>query len=372
MIDLKDLLKRFKAKQITQSEERYLFDWLENFEHPNARHLTDEEVDSSLRRFRRRFRLEVEKNTLMPYYSVAAAVLVALLSVGSLLFWRSSQQNEQNVLNSKNLACDTRAKLIFNDGRELVVDDEVDALNLNELDLSTVKDSIWNLMKSRNFSDNTESDKPVFCSLKTAQGQTVKLRLSDGTLLTLNSSTKILFPKTFSGLVDRKISVEGEVYLEVAYDADRPFIVESGNQSIKVLGTIFNINSYIKSKQKTTLLKGKVEVSINTPSGIKKVLLNPGEQSISNSKQVFKHLVNLEKELDWQKHIFYFENSTIQEVMEEICNWYGMNYSIEPTVNRLKVNGIISRKRSVQDVLNQIEKLDRVKFEIHDKQIRVR
>ena len=79
---------------------------------------------------------------------------------------------------------------------------------------------------------------------------------------------------------ERKIFVEGEVYLQVAHQPEKPFRVKSNYQLVEVLGTTFNINSYNPHQLLTTLVEGRVKVLLQTESGEQQLMLAPGEQSV--------------------------------------------------------------------------------------------
>ena len=70
-------------------------------------------------------------------------------------------------------------------------------------------------------------------------GEMASLTLPDGTQLHLNSGSRITYPSAFTGK-ERRIFVEGEIFADVAKDPRKPFIIQSGEVGIRVLGTRFN------------------------------------------------------------------------------------------------------------------------------------
>ena len=92
-------------------------------------------------------------------------------------------------------------------------------------------------------------------------GEKMTIMLSDGTKLVANSRTTLSYPKTFRGAEQREVSIKGEAYLEVAHDAEHPFVVNSGKFKVKVLGTRFNISNYDDSKSSVVLAQGSVEIT---------------------------------------------------------------------------------------------------------------
>lgn len=108
-------------------------------------------------------------------------------------------------------------------------------------------------------------------------GQTETITLSDGTSLTLNSGSRVTYPDFFvKG--ERRIFVDGEVYADVARDEDAPFIIESGNLQVKVLGTVFDLKSYSEDDNAQLMLfEGAVNMKANADSVIHELIVHPGE-----------------------------------------------------------------------------------------------
>ena len=101
--------------------------------------------------------------------------------------------------------------------------------------------------------------------------------------------------------------MKGEIYLEVAPDKSRPFIVHSGNDRIRVLGTKFNITAYPEEQKTiTTLVSGSVEFEHNNS----KIRLSPGEQSIMDhtTDKLEKQKVDVSIYTSWISGAFEYEN----------------------------------------------------------------
>ena len=77
----------------------------------------------------------------------------------------------------------------------------------------------------------------------TARGHKAKIVLPDGTRVTLNAASSLVYPESFHGK-NRQVELTGEGFFEVTSDPARPFLVQSPNFSTTVLGTVFNIAAY--------------------------------------------------------------------------------------------------------------------------------
>ena len=95
-------------------------------------------------------------------------------------------------------------------------------------------------------------------------GQRSELRLADGTLLWLNSGTRVTYPTHFNGR-KRKIFVDGEVYAEVMHDKRHPFVISAGDVEVEVLGTKFNMRAYNRDQLvEVALVEGSVRFDVNS------------------------------------------------------------------------------------------------------------
>jgi ferric-dicitrate binding protein FerR (iron transport regulator) len=116
----------------------------------------------------------------------------------------------------------------------------------------------------------------VEVSVPFSEKQTVTL--SDGTVLHLNSGSRLTYPATFSG-DSRTVFMDGEAYLDVSKDPDHPFIIKSQGIDIKVLGTSFNFKNFAQERTAELLLMdGSVEASVSRHNETRVVRLKPGDR----------------------------------------------------------------------------------------------
>ncbi len=166
-------------------------------------------------------------------------------------------------------------------------------------------------------------------TLSAPRGAQYKMQLSDGTRVWLNAASSITFPVSFTEQ-DRRVSISGEVYFEVAGNKAKPFIVAAEKSHITVLGTHFNVNAYPDSHGvRTTLLEGSVRVSAQQGS---KVLV-PGQQSrIGSSGSIEVSQVNTEEVVGWKDGLFRFNNTDMVTLMQQVSRWYDIevNYTAVP------------------------------------------
>lgn len=224
----------------------------------------DFNADLAYRRFAET--LKSKKKAPKPFRTILkyAAVLVLLFSIGFLakrqLLPTSSGTSITVVEKDKKAPVGNDILIKLADGTTKVLNSEG-----NE----TVTDADGNIVATKGgnsltFDDAKElaGDTPIYNEVFIPYGQTFKLKLSDGTLVWLNAGSKLRFPQSFVDAdKNRMVYLEGEAFFDVAKNRDRPFIVNTQEVDVKVLGTKFNISSYETDDYiSTTLTEGSVGV----------------------------------------------------------------------------------------------------------------
>ncbi len=228
-----------------------------------------------------------------------------------------------------------------------------------------------------------DSEKPAgrfsYNKLETPKAGQYKVILPDGTRAWLNAASSIKFPALFPP-GERVVEINGEVYFEVAKLSKNgkniPFRVRSGAQTVEVLGTVFNVNSYADEETtKTTLLEGSIRVIDNVHAG-KTVVLKPGQQTLLSTKiEGPAHATQLDiKDVDtgsvvaWKEGYFRFDGIGLPELMRQLSRWYDMEVFYETVVADHEFVGQIERNANLSKVLRILE-LGGVKFRIEGKKI---
>ncbi|MFB6454232.1 FecR family protein [Chitinophaga sp. Hz27] len=209
----------------------------------------------------------------------------------------------------------------------------------------------------------TKDGKLLYNTMSTPLGGQYKLMLPDGTLVWLNAGSSITYPAAFAGN-ERKVTITGEVYFEVASMADKAFIVQAGNTHIMVLGTNFNINAYTDEESiRTTLLQGAVKVSSNN----KEHVLQPGQQSSIKANgdiQINDH-ANTQQVVAWKDGYFSFDNADLATVMRQLARWYNVEVSYDGQLPARTFSGDIGRNLTLDQVLKGLAKT-RIKYRIEN------
>ena len=206
---------------------------------------------------------------------------------------------------------------------------------------------------------NRRPDEIIWNEKKTVMGEKVILTLLDGTKITLNADSKLRYPVCF-GEESREVSLQGEAYFEVTHNADKPFIVHTGNISTTDLGTKFDVKAFPNDTNITISLDdGKVKVStdgLNTKG--KEIILAPTQQLVYN-KADEKSSINpfdIQETIGWKDNILVFDNVSLSNMLVPLERYFGVKFEIaDPSLadRPIKAN---FRNESFWTVVKVIEK----------------
>lgn len=201
----------------------------------------------------------------------------------------------------------------------------------------------------------------VSLELTTTAGGTYQVVLTDGTKVWLNAASTLRYPSRFAN-GERIVEIVGEAYFSVAKDGQRPFKVISDDQQIEVLGTEFNVSAYAgEGEIRTTLVEGSIELRIN--EGKKHMTLSPNEQSVFFGTTITKSKVDVGPYVAWKDGNFYFDNTALADMMNQMARWYDVEVIYESGVPNERFSGAMSRNVSLQTVL-ELLRISEIKYRI--------
>ncbi|MDD4645334.1 MAG: DUF4974 domain-containing protein [Bacteroidales bacterium] len=167
---------------------------------------------------------------------------------------------------------------------------------------------------------HTLVNQEVASTIYAPMGSRVSFSLPDGTTGMLNSGSKLSYSLPFTN--KRKVSLEGEAWFDVQKDAEHPFELNTGNSTVKVLGTSFNVSAYPAENYVEVVLKeGKVEFMDNQGD---EVAMRPSERLVYRNGRVGKAVADPAKYQAWTKGRMVFNNDPMAEVARRIERWYNV------------------------------------------------
>jgi ferric-dicitrate binding protein FerR (iron transport regulator) len=198
-------------------------------------------------------------------------------------------------------------------------------------------------------------------------GQRSIIDLPDGTKIHLNSESEIEFAQEFSADI-RLVSLKGEAFFEVQKE-NRPFLVESGNTKIRVLGTSFNVKQKTNEPLYVALVTGKVRV--NAKNG-DQVTLNPDEMLVmEEGGKFYKTSFDPLGVTGWKDNNLVFKNTIFPEVIDKLELWYGVKISVKGRFDPKWTYSGVYEDEMLENVLRGICMTSGMTYEIDKKQITI-
>lgn len=205
--------------------------------------------------------------------------------------------------------------------------------------------------------------------LITAKGSKGRFTLPDGTVVWLNSETKLTYPERFTG--DRRlVSLEGEAYFEVAKNPEKPFIVQAGEIDVEVLGTCFDLDSYSFGEfVETALLAGSVKISGKTLK--EPVYLKPNElfryRKSDQAASVKEAKVGLYT--DWIKDRQVFDNDCLADILISMEGRYNMDIECPEWFAASTCLSFTIRQESIEEVMEAMSLIAPIRYEIRNRKV---
>jgi len=296
-------------------------------------------------------------------YISAAAVLILISGLTFVFLNKAKPVLKSDTAINKSLDIQpgsNKAVLTLADGSKVVLDEHTSAKisDKDGLKISRTEDGqlVYTILDQ---SDLKTKSVVSYNTIQTPKGGQYQVILPDGTKVWLNAASALKYPEVFTG-DERRVELTGEAYFEVAKNKTKPFHVKNQNQDVEVLGTHFNINSYMDDHTiKTTLLEGSVKVS----SGKSVKILKPGEQSVADGNGVIRLAsdVDTDDETAWKNGLFQFNNANLKSILSQLERWYDINIDYS-TIPDKKYNGMVPRKAKLSEVLKMLEKTGNIRF----------
>jgi len=244
---------------------------------------------------------------------VAAATVLAVVGVGTWFLWGKNQQqsiNHSTTAQKADKSYDIRLKLYSGEEVALTGPESNSSRLIGDVQLMSENKTLRYQQRAGGGS--------LWNSLEVPAKKDYKILLADGTVVTLNSSSSLRFPFSFTGDT-REVEVRGEAYFEVAKNAEKPFIVHTPDGDIRVLGTSFNVNTYEPGKTTTSLVEG----SIKAIAGGKEVLLKPNQEaSWKTGQAIVVQGFEKSRALSWMDGVHFFEGANMKAIADVVDRWY--------------------------------------------------
>jgi ferric-dicitrate binding protein FerR (iron transport regulator) len=209
---------------------------------------------------------------------------------------------------------------------------------------------------------------------KTAKGVRQTIKLSDGSIIVLNASSRLHYPKKFTNHKRPVYLDEGEALFTVAKDKKNPFTVYTAKFATTALGTAFNIRSYQKeNKVSISLIHGKIAVHdmlATKKTGAIKILL-PHQQLVADLHSIKSASFNDETTVTgWVDGVLSFKDASMAEVLNGIENRFGVSIINHSKHTDWSYTGIF-KTETLKEVLETICLTENINYSLTDNEITI-
>jgi transmembrane sensor len=230
----------------------------------------------------------------------------------------------------------------------------------------------WLFLKPKSSPKSVYPSEKLFSEIITQPRSRTNLILPDGSKVWLNSGSKLTYNDHF-GTDNRTVNLNGEAFFDVK-KSTMPFIIHANSVQIKVVGTAFNVKSYSgDNTTETSLLRGRVEITVESRPG-EKYILKPNEKlTVSNVIHDYKNpsislnqaLITLEPvtrirdssvlETAWINNRLAFQNETFGQLAKRMERWYGVPIKFEDQdLENIRFSGVFTRE-TVKEALEALQ-----------------
>ncbi|WP_162900295.1 FecR family protein [Acinetobacter sp. SWAC57] len=194
-----------------------------------------------------------------------------------------------------------------------------------------------------------------FADYKTATSEVKNIVLDDGSMLTLAPKSAIKVDYTTG---QRRIElIQGDIYVDVAKNPARPFIVHTKQADYQALGTSFIVNQYTDTSA-LNMLHSRVQARANLTTQAKPLIVSEGQRI-----QVDAHGLGKIEVFDtqmfktsWQMQQIQANELALPDLLNRL-NAYHSGYMIfnEKELSQIKVTGIINPQQDLLGTLQLIQ-----------------
>ena len=283
----------------------------------------------------------------------AAVVLPVLLSITLWYTWKEEMKNKQATVArlSPVLTLDNGEKYQLDpeEQTEIYVNEEVKAYQAGG---GLIYDT------------TARQEENKYNRIEVPRGSEYWIVLPDGTRVWLNAATELKYPAAFHAK-ERRVYLKGEAYFEVAPDKNRPFYVETEEVKIRVLGTVFDVNTHYTRGVRTVLVEGAVALEWGDQ---KEIRMKPGELADFDrtTTEVTLKEVDVTSYISWKEGYFVFEDEPLEEIMHTLSLWYDKEFLFVGKRSRaLHFSGHIKRYERIETILSAITDVTGVEFRMN-------
>ena len=148
--------------------------------------------------------------------------------------------------------------------------------------------------------------------------------LADGSVIYIAQNSLFFFPEEFKNTT-RNVELKGEAFFDIAPNPARPFIIETDEAMIEVLGTAFNVKAIKGDGFELSVDRGKVKVTLKSdPSHCEMVVAGEKVSTTSHNLVRSKHVAG--EASSWYKKRMHFKDETLHNIINVLNRNFNTNF----------------------------------------------
>lgn len=243
---------------------------------------------------------------------------------------------------------DPRSQLILGDGENVAIEEKESSVEYRSDGKIVI-----------NQRDTVESEHDAMRQglnqLIVPYGKNSSIQLPDGSRAWLNAGSRLVYPSFFEGK-RREVFLIGEGYFEVAPDEEMPFVVQTSELDIEVLGTKFNVSAYPSENMvETVLVEGKVKLKRKGFQLIREdLILKPSQLAVfeRTSAEMKVRNVDVLDYVAWPQGFLNFESVDLNRIVKKLERYYNIRIMLDdPMLGVRSISGKLRLKEEKEKVL---------------------
>lgn len=203
-----------------------------------------------------------------------------------------------------------------------------------------------------------------YITVSSTCGEQIRVVLQDGTVVMMNSSSQLRYPKVF-GLFSREVELRGEAYFDVEKDTKRPFLLKAQGVTVRVTGTQFNAKAYPEdSLIQVYLVEGGVQL---LKENLATYTLFPGQYASYNKLDnkcsiSMPSPLSAEAVISWKEGKLSFRSVALGEILKVLERKFNVTFVTErPDLLQVRFSLSVS-ELGIEAILNEMEHVSNIHF----------
>ncbi|UPK67995.1 FecR family protein [Chitinophaga filiformis] len=300
-----------------------------------------------------------------------AATIAALLIAGSVFYFNGRRQAmlpaPEAIAHTDLLAAKPQATIKLGESNIIPLNPLVTGVVYQKdgLSISNSHDGVVTYTSSKSGSYQIEA----FSEFDVPRGGQYKLKLPDGTTVTVSASSRLKFAPLLNG-ADRIVYLQGEAFFDVAKDHQHPFKVVTTKQTLNVLGTSFSVSSYSGEPVVTTVVTGKVKLkTLDTARPQEQVLVANQQAVYVYGKAITTSKVDAAKLTSWSDDRFVLDQEPLSQVLIKLGRWFDVEVDTTNIKFNKRITASFRKSKPLADVLENIYRANNIKLELDGRKI---